>query len=262
MTRSKHTSLRFSAAAPEYTAAADIQLIAARGVIELLAAVPGARRIVDLGCGTGILTRALAETYHGAEVHGVDISEAMIERARKETQSPAPIQWHAADAVSFADGGRFDLVASSSSLHWMGPLSGVFANTARLLTAGGTLAFSMMLDGTLGELHELRRHLAPSKEPASHMPCADEVLSSLKARGFRVHFHSRQMVSIHYANARDMLQRLHRQGVTGGPISRGEAPLTRKDLTRLERSYDASFTKPEGGVYASFVLLYCRAVLP
>lgn len=260
--RPKDTTLRFSAAADGYTAAADVQLTAAQGVMDLLKDVPPVKRTVDLGCGTGILTRALAARYPAAEVHGVDISQAMLMRAQKETAPEVRILWHAADAASFADAGRFDLVASSSSLHWMGPLPHLFAHIAQLLTPQGHLIFSIMLNGTLGELHELRQHLAPTKKPAARLPVSSEVLSSLGAGGFQVEYHREEVIKVIYTSTRDMLQRLHRQGVTSGPVSRGKTPLTYRDLTRLEKSYNALFAQPEGGVYASFALLYCKAVKP
>src|SRR5215211_1852842 len=50
------------------------------GVIELLAPRPG-ERIIDLGCGTGGLTAQIAAA--GAEIIGIDASEAMITRARE-----------------------------------------------------------------------------------------------------------------------------------------------------------------------------------
>src|SRR3954447_14185888 len=50
------------------------------GVVELLAPRP-VERIVDLGCGTGGLTAEIAAA--GAEVIGIDASEAMIARARE-----------------------------------------------------------------------------------------------------------------------------------------------------------------------------------
>ena len=258
--KSKHTTLRFSAAAPGYSEAVDIQRVAAHGVLEMLATVPPAKRIVDLGCGTGILTRLLAAQFPASEVHGVDNSEAMLQRARKETAQDARIVWHVADAASFCGAGTFDLAASSSSLHWMGPLSRLFANTMQLLSEGGQFVFSIMLDGTLGELHDLRRHLVPAKNPTARLPDAHEVLSSLGESGFHVESHRTEVVKVTYASARDMLATLHKQGVTGGAVSRGKAPLTRRDLTRLERSYDALYTLPDGGVYASFTVLFCRAV--
>jgi malonyl-CoA O-methyltransferase len=256
------TTLRFSAAAPGYSAAVDVQLRAAEGVMSLLGDAPAAKRILDMGCGTGLLTRHLAARYPSAEVHGVDISQAMIARAGNETPPDSRVEWHTRDAASFTDEKPFDLVASSSSLHWMGPLAPLFANTARLLTPRGRLVFSIMLDGTLGEMHTLRRRLAPSKEPSARLPGASEVLAALGAGGFRVEFHREESVRVSYASAHDMLQRLHRQGVTGGPVSRGQAPLTQRDLARLERSYNALFATPEGGVYSTFAILYCKAVQP
>src|SRR5215211_6630848 len=50
------------------------------GVVDLLAPQPG-ERIVDLGCGTGVLTAQIAAA--GARVVGIDSSESMIARARE-----------------------------------------------------------------------------------------------------------------------------------------------------------------------------------
>jgi malonyl-ACP O-methyltransferase BioC len=249
---------RFSAAAAGYTAAADIQHLAAQGVVDLLGRVPSPARVVDLGCGTGILTRLIAQRFAAAEVCGVDISPAMIERARAETEPAGRISWQVADAASFAGEGGFDLAASSASFHWMGPLARLFGNVTRLLLPGGPLVFSIMLRGTLGELQALRRRLAPEKAPLAALPAADDVLAALRGSGFEVAFQRTDTVKLDYPSAGDMLRRLHDQGVTGGAVSRGRSVLTARQLACLESEYDREHAGP-GGVRASFVVMYVVA---
>ena len=64
-------------------------------VLELLSPRPG-ERILDLGCGTGHLTGKIAEA--GAEVVGIDNSEAMIEQARKNFPE---LRFEIADGTDF-----------------------------------------------------------------------------------------------------------------------------------------------------------------
>lgn len=81
--------------------------------------LPVRRRALDFGCGVGRLTQALAP--HFDEVHGVDISESMIERARAAADPDAGVVFHAnvrADLSSFDDG-TFDLAVSFLVLQHM-----------------------------------------------------------------------------------------------------------------------------------------------
>ena len=56
------------------------------GAAEILAAVAGAERVLDAGCGSGRLTVALAEA--GADVTGIDTNAAQLEEARRARRRP------------------------------------------------------------------------------------------------------------------------------------------------------------------------------
>ena len=86
-----------------------------RGVVELLAPVPG-ERILDLGCGTGHLTAHIAKS--GAEVVGIDSSEDMV---RVASQNYPNILFEVADARSLPYVAEFDAVFSNAVLHWVRP---------------------------------------------------------------------------------------------------------------------------------------------
>ena len=80
-------------------------------VVDLLAPRAG-ERILDLGCGDGVLTAKLASM--GCEVVGVDASAAQIDAARKLGVDARVMNGEALDFNS-----EFDAVFSNAALHWM-----------------------------------------------------------------------------------------------------------------------------------------------
>ncbi len=106
---------------------------------DLLALVeprPG-MRIVDLGCGSGELTRLAHERLGARETLGVDSSAAMLERARPLAGSG--LSFARGDAGAF-DGRGFDLVLSNAALHWVPDHAALFPRLAACLADGGQLA--------------------------------------------------------------------------------------------------------------------------
>jgi len=70
------------------------------------------KSILDLACGDGYYTRKIKK-YGASIVHGVDISEKMIDRARKiEKATPETIDYSVLDACQSKTLGRFDIVTS------------------------------------------------------------------------------------------------------------------------------------------------------
>ncbi|WP_344251338.1 class I SAM-dependent methyltransferase [Brevibacterium sanguinis] len=100
----------------------------------------GARRILDLGCGTGLLTRSLAED--GRRVFGIDPSAAMIAFAASRDEGQR-VEWINGDSTA-VPAERFDLAIMSGNVaqhisdpDWQGTLLDVRA----ALRTGGVLAF-------------------------------------------------------------------------------------------------------------------------
>jgi ubiquinone/menaquinone biosynthesis C-methylase UbiE len=95
----------------------------------------GSGTLLDVGCGTGSYTAALAE--HGWEVTGVDISEDMLRRARERGVTAV----HAdATALPFEDA-SFDAVVSVLTNTDLDDLAGVVAEIVRVLRPGAPLVF-------------------------------------------------------------------------------------------------------------------------
>ncbi|TSC62103.1 MAG: hypothetical protein G01um101448_477 [Parcubacteria group bacterium Gr01-1014_48] len=92
-------------------------------------------RVLDLGCGQGFFSRAFLKT--GAHVEGCDISEELIQLAKKE--SPKEIAFHtaSADALLFAKNGSFNVVVCILALQNIENLSGTLSEVARVLLSDG-----------------------------------------------------------------------------------------------------------------------------
>jgi SAM-dependent methyltransferase len=108
------------------------------------AAARGARRVLDVGCGTGATTMAIARRLGaGATCTGVDISAPMIEAAvaRPTDGFPAP-EFIVADAAAYPFEPRaFDLLTSRFGVMFFDDPVAAFANLRRGIKSGGGLRF-------------------------------------------------------------------------------------------------------------------------
>ena len=111
-------------------------------LLALVEPVPGGR-VVDLGCGTGVLTRVLHERTGAAETVGVDRSEAML--AQSTQHAGGGVRFEQGDIAAFETSG-FDVVFSNAALQWVDGHETLFARLAAALGEGGQLAVQMPMN--------------------------------------------------------------------------------------------------------------------
>lgn len=130
-----------------------------RPALELLGRVPleSPGVIYDLGCGTGNVTRMLAERWPSATVYGLDNSKEMLEQAAAE---PGMIHWLEADIRAWSPGEPADLIFSNATLHWVEDHAALFPRLAAYLKPGGWLAVQMPLSWSLPSHRLMRETLA------------------------------------------------------------------------------------------------------
>jgi SAM-dependent methyltransferase len=101
-----------------------------------------APRILDLGCGTGRSSIALARTYPDATVFGVDLDLPSIDTAVANVARAGledRVRFVLGDAAAIGDDERFDLVTIFEALHDMGDPVGALRSARRLLADGGAV---------------------------------------------------------------------------------------------------------------------------
>jgi trans-aconitate 2-methyltransferase len=109
-------------------------------LLALLHPIPGGHA-VDLGCGTGELTRALHERLGLAETLGVDSSPAML--GKSSTYAGKGVRFEAGDITTFAPARTYDLVFSNAALHWVPNHPDLISRLARSLAPNGQFAFQV-----------------------------------------------------------------------------------------------------------------------
>lgn len=122
----------------------------ARPAFDLLARVEHAapRRIYDLGCGPGNITRALAARWPDAHVTGVDLSKEMLDRAAAD-QAGGPsadqsnLDWQQADVAAWRPDAAPDIIYSNAALHWLTDHEALFPRLLASLAPDGVLAVQM-----------------------------------------------------------------------------------------------------------------------
>jgi len=118
----------------------------------------GPVRILDLGCGTGEITRRLADRYPQATLLGIDILESNLARARDMDDGAGRVSYAQGDAFALQCGdASFDLVACRHMSQAVPDFPQVLAEITRVLKPGGWLH---LLSEDYGMLH------FPATDPA------------------------------------------------------------------------------------------------
>jgi trans-aconitate 2-methyltransferase len=107
--------------------------------IDLVARIPmdDPKTIIDIGCGPGNSTQILLKRWPHADIVGLDKSEKMIERARRDYPDQ---KWIVGDASAPDAGQSFDIVFSNAALHWIPQHALLLQRLFGLLQENGILA--------------------------------------------------------------------------------------------------------------------------
>jgi trans-aconitate 2-methyltransferase len=95
-------------------------------------------RVIDLGCGTGELTRQLADTLPGSDVLGVDNSPEML--TRSATFARPGLRFELADLTAVT--GEYDLIFSNAAIQWVEHAT-LIPRLIAMLRPGGQLAVQL-----------------------------------------------------------------------------------------------------------------------
>ncbi|MBE3594138.1 MAG: malonyl-ACP O-methyltransferase BioC [Candidatus Carbobacillus altaicus] len=251
----------FDLHAHEYETYAEVQREMAERLMARLAHVEGPHRtsvraVLDIGAGTGVLTRLLFERYPNAEITALDISETMLERAREQLGA-TQVHWIQADVETWKCPRRYEVIASNAAFQWLNRPSEVVRKLSGCLEDGGMMAVATFGPRTFWELFFAFRQAgdpAPRRGPT--LPPMRFWSEAVHACGLQVEVLERVRMYRVYPSVRDFLKTVKKMGASHAPKS--DRPLSRRVLTRMEAWYNETFAVP-GGVQATFEVIVAVA---
>ncbi|MFB0873671.1 MULTISPECIES: methyltransferase [unclassified Sphingobium] len=234
--RKQRISDAFGAAADRYDDHAGPQRFAASLVADLAQRQKpaGVRRILEIGCGTGFLTRDIQARWPGADLVVTDLSPRMVERAAAGGLVAGTFLTMDGEAPAF-DGPWFDLILSSLAFQWFDDLAGAIARLAGLLTPGGGLFFSTMGEGSFAAWRAAHAASGVAAGIPAYPSLAD--LQALLA-DYDDAFAFDETVPLEGQGARALLA--HLKGIGAVVPDAGRAPLAPRALREVMAAYDAA----------------------
>jgi ubiquinone/menaquinone biosynthesis C-methylase UbiE len=122
------------------------------------AALGRGERVVDMACGTGVVTRLAAERVGpGGAVTGVDVNPGMLAVARSVAADGATIEWHEADAATTGlPDAAYDVALCQLGLQFFADRTAALRELRRLLVPGGRIAVNVA--GPAPPMFEILEH--------------------------------------------------------------------------------------------------------
>jgi len=227
-------------------------------VVDLLEPRPG-EKILDVGCGDGMLTARLAAL--GCDVLGIDSSPDMVAAARRRGLKARVLD---ASDLAGARGlhGRFDAVFSNAALHWMHPMGTVAMGIARSLKPAGRFVAEFGGQGNVARIRDAihqalaDRGIAAGEVDPWYFPSPDEYSALLNGVGFDIESMERfQRPTGLSSGIAEWIESVAR------PFLNAVAADARRDfLEQVEKRLEGTLRRSDGSWWADYVRLRVRAV--
>lgn len=107
----------------------------------------GDEKILDIGCGDGKITYHMAQQVPHGEVIGIDISDNMVQQAKKDYASLSNLAFFKKSAEDFAFNTSFNLITSFFALHWVKDHEKLLKNCLASLEKKGQIFFLFVSGG-------------------------------------------------------------------------------------------------------------------
>lgn len=223
---------RFGKALGSYDEEGFVQHSIAHTLAQLLGRQPsgGFDRIAEVGCGTGFLTQELLARFSPSRLWANDLCAALAPRIG----ALPGVSFEAGDMETVSLPQRMDLIAGSSSIHWIENPSRFFARCHAALRGGGWIAFSSFGPQTFREIRALTGQ-------GLHYLTADEYREMLEP-WFELTVCRDEMICPRFPSPSEVLRHLQRTGVTAA----GSYTWTRSRLAEFGREYLRNYASEQG----------------
>jgi malonyl-CoA O-methyltransferase len=213
-------------------------------------------RVLDLGCGSGKRTRQLEKLYPRSRVVGMDISGAMLAKARSGGgwfRGRQNVRGSASD-LPLADD-SVDLVFANMLLPFLDDVPRCLAEVARVLRADGLFVFSTLGPESFAELRAAWQSVDSDAEHVRAFPDMHVIGDAMIRSRLRDPVLDVDFLEIRYQDMHSLFRDLTATGVRNSLANRRRGLLGRQRLRRLEKAFIAS----DDGATLKLELVYGHA---
>lgn len=257
----------FDRAADSYDKVAVLQHEVGRRLLDRLTLIRlRPARILDIGAGTGRLSRALVRRYRGAQVVALDIAPAMLRMARRRI--PTATRWLGPRRQAFVCGDAeslpfaaacADLVVSNLTLQWCNDLDRTLTGFRRVLRPGGLLMFTTFGPDTLKELRASWQAVDGFNHVNAFIDMHD-IGDALLRAGFGEAVMDREDFTLTYAEVGDLMRDLKALGAHNVTAGRPRGLTGRGRLRRMTDHYEGY--RRDGRLPATYEVIYGHCWVP
>lgn len=216
------------------------------------------RRVLDIGCGTGVATDALLRRYPKAEVFALDFALPMLERTRRRGRWLRRPRCLCADLDQLPLAAHsVDLVFANAALQWSSRPAEAFAGIARVLRPGGLLLFTSFGPDTLRELRAAWAEVDGRPHVHGFIDMHDYG-DMLMAAGLADPVMDVERMTLTYADALQLMREIKLIGAGNASAQRERGLLGRERLARVCAAYER-FRDADGRLPVSYEVVHGHA---
>jgi len=220
--------------------------------------------VLDVGSGTGYVTRALMRRYPRARLYAADLAHAMARQARTRTRlrrwlarTPGAFVCADLERLPFASA-SVDMIVSNLTLQWC-DVPAAFAECRRALRPGGLFVFTTFGPDTLAELRAAW-HAVDARPHVHGFPDMHDIGDALVRAGFAEPVLDVERFTLTYADVLDVLRDLKRLGAHNAARARARGLTGKQAFARFRQAYEA--LRANGRIPATYEAVYGLAWAP
>ena len=195
--------------------------------------------ILEIGCGTGLLSAELLKLLPDRDLEFTDLSPGMIASCRKKISSSgavrANIRYGVRDGEHLVHERHYAMICANFSVHWFADLAQGLRGMVRALKPGGTLLCSYPGAGSYREWHQ-QCELLGVPCSANPLPDRSSITQIMAGESATVQQWERKL-RLRFPTAHSFLRHVKRTGA-GTPTRPGIGPLGPLQMRKLLRGWD------------------------
>jgi malonyl-CoA O-methyltransferase len=194
----------FSDAATQYEILTSMHNEIGRELVKKVIPIEQCGRILDVGMGTGRMTRRLAYYFPESKVIGMDFADGMIDEAKKKQEKHLIVQADAR-ALPFQNE-SLDIIVSNLAYQWVEDLAGAFAQCRQSLKKDGTFCITLFGRETFRELFSAIDCASHKKIQIQRLASVQDVEQAMKEAGFHNVAVDYERIKTHFPDLKSLLK--------------------------------------------------------